>query len=113
MVDKLAEGPCTEAGRHLANASLANKALRTAVADSDSAAQCLRQAPLVQKVRRLARELASNKDLQPSEGELCLTALRLLGPQDQDKVISSVLALVKHKPDDPFREDIERTQPYP
>lgn len=95
IVAKLSEGPRTEAGRHLVHASLANKALRTAVADSESATHRLLQAPLehlspTQRERLVAGILQGQSYL---EFKALTPGLGHVVPEQQHQLLEAVAGL--------------------
>jgi len=113
IASKLSEAPPVEAQRDVVRASLASKEFQAAVAGEKPAMHRLLQAPLVQKARKLAEKLAGSNDPQPSQRDLCVTALELMDRQHQEWVISSVLSGSSQSDDDDrFCEDIKQTEIY-
>ena len=89
---KVSEGPPAKAGRYLANASMADRALRAAVAGDEQARWCL---PLARKARQLAGSLLS-EDPNAKRALLCMPVLGLLNPQEQTKLVQILLESAIH-----------------
>ena len=97
IAHKLSEGPLTEAGRHLANASMTNRALRAAVAGDDHARRCLLRAKLQAKARQLAGSLLSGNP-GANQARLCLPFLGLLNLPEQTKLVGVLMDRTTYDP---------------